>query len=366
MTSDQFFAPLSFSPILKEKVWGGRQLGTVLGKQLPGQGPFGESWEISGFSGAPSVVESGPFTGMSLPELFQKDPTALVGSGVACTEFPLLYKFIDAQDRLSVQVHPDDTQAQHNGWGQFGKTECWYIVDAPEGTQTIAGFKRKVTIDEIREAITADALEELLNFVNIAPGDLILISAGTVHANLSGTLLYEVQQTSDTTLRFYDWARNDPNRPLHIEDSLKVVDTTAHDRHKIPAVSLELVPEVTTSVRVATRYFTLWEFEFEKAGEVILPTVQSFRGLTTLSGSAEIRHGSTVSRADLGKSNLIPGSIGNISVAGEKGTRFLVSWVPDLSSDIIEPLRAAGISDDQIELLGGSISRNDLIPLLRA
>lgn len=364
MTEKKLLTPLAFSPIFKEKVWGGRRLQSVLGKSIPPEVPIGESWEISGYPGAASVIENGPMAGSSLPEVFSQFPKELVGD-LQCEEFPLLYKFIDAQDRLSVQVHPDNAQAQMNNWGRFGKTECWYIVDAPAGTKTIAGFKRDVTIEEIRDALSVNKLEELLNFIDIAPGDLVLIGAGTVHANLTGTLLYEVQQTSDTTLRFYDWARNDPNRALHIEESLKVVDTKYHDRHKIPPVEIEMLPEVTSRVRVATQYFTLWEFSFADSGEFVLPTVKSFRGLTVLDGNLELQCGADSVSASRGKSLLIPGAAQNARVSAEKGTRFLLSWVPDLQADIIQTLRAQGISDEQIELLGGNPSRNDLIPFLR-
>lgn len=357
---------LTFAPIFKEKVWGGRLLGSVLGKPIPASRLIGESWEISGYGNDQSVVDSGALCGTTLGGLLESNAVGLLGSAPRTSNaFPLLYKFIDAQDKLSVQVHADDAQARANGWGQFGKTECWYIVHTQPGAQTICGFKRAVTIDEVRDAVHAGRIEELLNFFDIAPGDLVLIRAGTVHANLTGTLLYEVQQTSDTTLRFYDWNRHAPDRPLHVEDSLKIVDTSCHDRHKIKRAIVSDAHGVRHSIRVATRYFALAEYEASADAEILLPQVASFCGLTVIAGHAELASQAESLCADRGRTVLIPADKKDVVVRATAGTTIIVSWVPDLATDVVAPLRAAGASDADIELLGGKPLRNDLVPILK-
>jgi mannose-6-phosphate isomerase len=361
------YPPLAFQPIYKQKVWGGRSLETVLGRTIPAEAPIGESWEISGYRTDPSVVASGPLAKRTLPQLFAENQRWLVAPGGQYEEFPLLFKFIDAQDRLSVQVHPDDRQARVNGWGNFGKTECWYIVHAEPGSQTIAGFRRPVTVKEIEDAVRADSLRELLNFVNIQGGDLLLIRAGTVHANLSGTLLYEVQQSSDTTLRFYDWGRNAPDRPLHLEDCLKVVDTSYHAHHRIEPVALDSGADgVTCLCRVATRYFAICEFLFSKSQELLLPQVKSFRAVTGLGGHAVFDCGADAVSVDKGQSVMLPASVVTARVRADAGARLLVSWIPELASDIVKPARTAGASVELIEQLSGNPAKSELRGLIAA
>src|SRR5258708_251701 len=218
MTFDAY--PLLFEPSLHPKVWGGRLLQTKLGKTLPSDQPYGESWEIFW----QNRVANGEYRGKTLGELIAAYPIEMVGTKNADPEFPLLIKFIDAQDWLSVQVHPDDKLAAELEGQPRGKTECWYIVDAVPGAQIVYGFAQDIDADGFRKALESGHGKDVLQYVNVAPGDFISVPAGMMHAIGPGILLYELQQTSDTTDRVYDWDRpglDGKPRELHIDKSLR-------------------------------------------------------------------------------------------------------------------------------------------------
>jgi Phosphomannose isomerase len=360
-------SPLAFGPIFKEKVWGGQGLKQKLDKAIPDGVPIGESWEISAVSGDESIVRTGSWAGKALPEICAKETTGLVGNIPRPEVFPLLYKFIDANDKLSIQVHPDDAQARSLSPGAFGKTECWYIVDAKPGSELICGFKKGVRIPDVKTALHDNTLPSLCNYVAIKPGDVVFVPAGTVHATLADILLYEVQQSSDTTFRLYDWQRlgqDGKPRALHIDAALGVLDLTYHTRHKIGPISMETRAGIFHALRVACRYFALEEYKFQGSDELTLPSKRSFLVITVLDGPLTIASpGPTVIAK--GESVLIPASMGNLLCTGKPGTHFLVSWVPDLFTEIISPLRQQHCTDDAIEALGGNPSKNDLKLLLR-
>lgn len=288
----------------------------------------------------------------------------LLGPGMSSlADFPLLYKFIDAHDRLSVQVHPSDADAHENGWGRFGKTECWYIVHAEPRAQIAVGFRKGVSKDDVSDAVRDISLNDLLEFHDIAAGDVFFIPAGTVHAICGNTILYEVQQTSDVTFRLYDWGRLDKtgkSRPLHIRESLQVLDTRWHSSYDIPAVPVETLHNGARIMRIACRYFALEEYDFYGPGSITLPTRQSFSAMVVLDGSAEVS-GTKLAR---GQSVLFPAAMGAVEIGVGSGARFLISWVPDLTSDIIIPLNKLGIGSAAIASLGGNAESNDLLALL--
>ena len=359
--------PLFFKPICKESLWGGCALRTRFGRPFSPERSVGESWEIASHRVDQSTIVAGPLAGTTLEELVASAPRELLGTIETFGKFPLLFKFIDARDRLSVQVHPDDAQARAGGWGEFGKTECWYIVDAPENARVITGFSRDVTTDEVRRAIESSSLHDLLNFNPIKTGDILFIPAGTVHAILEGTLIYEVQETSDTTLRLYDWGRFDAQgkpRSLHVHDALAIVDTTSRGDCSIAPVIFES-PGYRRSFRMACRYFALEQYDFSCDEEIILPARQSFRVLTVLSGSLRLQYPAGSSSVALGGTTLLPALLRDVRAFGAAGTRIMISWVPDLQSEIITPLQNLGIPDAAIERLGGGAQRNDLARLLR-
>jgi mannose-6-phosphate isomerase len=186
-----------------------------------------------------------------------------------------------------------------------------------------------------------------------------------VHANQPGTFLYEVQQSSDTTLRLYDWDRNDPGRPLHIDESLRVLDMSIHDRHRIPAVVLDSAQGIERKLRIACRYFAIEELRFTRSAEILLEPKGSFRVMTVLDGSIDVSHDAGRDRIGKGRTVLFPACLRTSVATGDAGSHFLISWVPDLAREIVDPLRRQGTPDSDIELLGGNALRNDLLPLLK-
>ena len=220
--------PLKFTPVLKEKIWGGNKIETILKHKISPLKNCGESWEISGIVDDESVVANGFLAENNLNELMEIYLTDLVGEknyekyGLG---FPLLIKFIDAQDNLSVQVHPDDAFAQER-YGQNGKTEMWHVIQADEGAGLYVGFNQKITAQQYLDAVEGGTLEEYLKFYPVKPGDTFMIPAGTVHAIGKGVLLAEIQQPSDITFRIYDWNRVDDqgnSRELHTEEAFDAI-----------------------------------------------------------------------------------------------------------------------------------------------
>jgi len=359
--------PLLFDPIYKEKIWGGINLNRVLGKDADPLVKTGESWELSGYGPESSIVTAGEFSQKSLEYLCNHFQTDIFGASKASSVFPLLFKFIDAQDNLSVQVHPNDEDAVAYNWDKRGKTECWYVVDAKPNAKIIVGFKEGISLADIKGAIEAQKLDTLLNTIDITSGDVLFIPAGTVHAILEGTLLYEVQETSDITLRLYDWARVDVNgvgRELHVAESLKVLDTDFHNEHKIAPVIIEEDASFTRSFRVACRYFALEEYHSKKNVSCKLPSRNGFQVLTVIQGAVSIASDGAGIDLASGKTSLIPAAAKNVRLnLGEKSV-VLVSWVPDMRTDIIEPLRKNGLDDAVIAALGGYRTNNDILPYL--
>ncbi|MBT8185601.1 MAG: class I mannose-6-phosphate isomerase [Eudoraea sp.] len=220
--------PLKFHPILKERLWGGTKLASVLGKELQND-TTGESWELSGVAGDVSVVCNGPLAGSTLTSLINKDAVSLLGQDVVKrfgTEFPILIKFIDAKKDLSIQLHPDDKLARERH-GSFGKTEMWYIMDAEEDAELIIGFKTDVTKEDYIKSLEENTITDLLHYQKVNTGDTFFINTGKIHAIGAGILLAEIQQTSDITYRIYDFNRKDKNgnlRELHTDLALDAID----------------------------------------------------------------------------------------------------------------------------------------------
>lgn len=220
--------PLQFDPILKERIWGGTKLKTVLDKPIISD-ITGESWELSGVKGDVSVVSGGTYKGKSLQELLDEFPSEILGAKVHKrfgNEFPLLFKFIDARQDLSIQVHPNDELAQrrHNS---FGKTEMWYIMQADRDSRIIVGFKHRSRRDEYLFHLQQKTLLDILDTVKTKAGDVFFLETGTVHAIGAGVLLAEIQQTSDITYRLYDFDRKDANgnkRELHVDLAVDAIN----------------------------------------------------------------------------------------------------------------------------------------------
>jgi mannose-6-phosphate isomerase len=217
--------PLIFEPILKPRLWGGRELGTLLGKRLPAGMPIGESWEIADLDEDRSVVATGPLKGRTLSELLGEWGEDLTGRAeLREGRFPLLIKFLDAVEALSVQVHPDAAAANRMGGGVRPKTEAWYVIHAQPGACIYRGLRQGVDERALRAAIADGRVEETLLRIPAKTGNAYFLPAGTIHALGAGVVVAEVQTPSDVTYRFYDWGRIDPTtgrpRPVHVEEAL--------------------------------------------------------------------------------------------------------------------------------------------------
>ena len=212
---------LCFEPHLLPKVWGGRRL-SQLNRLLPEDQSYGESWEISDHASHSSVISHGTFAGRTLRNLMQSHRSSLLGDDSEADVFPLLVKFLDADDWLSVQVHPDDENVKTLLPGEGGKTEAWLVLDAEPESKIFAGLKSGVGEKEIRDALKKGNVEECLCTFTPKAGDCLFLPAGTVHAVGGGVLMAEVQQTSDATFRLFDWNRG--GRELHLEQSMQAID----------------------------------------------------------------------------------------------------------------------------------------------
>ena len=225
----EILGPLKFLPIFKNKIWGGDKIKTILHHDYSPLPNCGELWAISGVEGNESVVSEGPLEGNNLNELMEIYMTDLVGDKVHemfGNEFPLLIKFLDANDWLSIQVHPDDELAQARGL-QSGKTEMWYIIQADLGAQLIKGFSQNTSQGEYLTNLKANTLPKILNYENVHEGDAFYIDAGKAHSIGPGILLTEIQQAADITYRMYDWDRKDDEgngRKLHIDEAMDAID----------------------------------------------------------------------------------------------------------------------------------------------
>ncbi len=224
--------PLTFAPVFKDYTWGGRKLGDVLDRDIP-EGQVAESWEVSAHPNGPTAVANGDLAGRSLAELLDEYGVALVGrrnrAALDRGRFPLLVKFLDAYEWLSIQVHPNDEHALAHE-GDFGKTEMWIVLQADPGAELLLGFNRDVEPHELESALRNGDLPSLMDRVAVEAGDAFFVPAGTVHALGPGTLLAEIQQSSDTTYRLYDWGRQADGgreRPLHIEEGLQATNFAA-------------------------------------------------------------------------------------------------------------------------------------------
>jgi mannose-6-phosphate isomerase len=286
--------PLKFETIYKDKIWGGNKLKNLLNKDVPKNKKIGETWEISGVAGNISIVKNGVFAGNSLQEMIELYMGDLVGDIVYekfGLEFPLLIKFIDASDDLSIQVHPTDEIAfeRHN---TFGKTEMWYVLEADNNAQLISGFNKDVSKQEYISKLENNKLADILNFETVKKGDVFFIPSGRVHAICKGILLAEIQQTSDITYRIYDWDRLDDNgnsRELHTDLALDVIDLKKHKNYKTEYSK----KSNNTSEIIKNEYFTTNILEFNSQITKDIYNIDSFIIYIATEGETDIIYNKT-------------------------------------------------------------------------
>jgi len=321
--------PLTFTPIFKDKIWGGQKIRTVLGKDFSPLPNCGETWEISGVKGNVSVVEDGPLKGRSLDELVAEFKEQLVGTHVYeqfGVEFPLLVKFIDANDDLSIQVHPHDELARQRH-DSFGKTEMWYILQADEGATLNAGFNQPVTQEAYVQAVEQNTLGDILNIEPVAAGDIFFLPAGRVHYIGKGILLAEIQQTSDITYRIYDFDRVDDKgqkRELHTELALEAIDYAHYDEYKT-RYDRKLNESVNA---VACPYFTTNVLHFNQEVMHDYSHLDSFVILVCVDGGVTIQTGDHQTTLRMGQCALIPAALKQVTLIPDGEMTLLESYVP--------------------------------------
>lgn len=284
--------PLKFKKTLVKKVWGGRKFNSILDMELPDESLYGESWEVSSHKGGLSYIENGEYAGCSLVDIINKNKEEMLGEEIVKRfkgEFPLLIKYLDINDRLSVQVHPSDDYALRVE-GEFGKSECWYVMEASEDATLILGVKDGVTKDIFKKKVESKDFSDLFNTIKVKKGDFINLLPGVVHATLEGSILIcEVQQNSDTTYRIYDFDRlvDGKLRELHLDKALDVIDfegkvqiSTSENRQKISLIGAKKEKLVRGEYFNVDKYLIDGIFEDE--------TNSNFKILSILDGVGEI------------------------------------------------------------------------------
>ncbi|MDW7692070.1 type I phosphomannose isomerase catalytic subunit [Flammeovirgaceae bacterium SG7u.111] len=323
--------PLKFKTIFKDKLWGGEKMKTVLGKDFSPLPNCGETWEISGVEGNISEVSEGELEGKLLTELIETYKDKLVGKKVYekfGDEFPLLVKFIDANDDLSIQVHPDDKLAaeRHNS---FGKTEMWYVFQADEGSKLNAGFSKEVDKETYLKHLKENTLDEILNIEEVQADDVYFIPAGRVHYIGKGCLLAEIQQTSDVTYRIYDFDRKDDKgnaRELHTEEALDAIDYKHYDQYKT-----EYKKEENTCTKLVTSdYFETKVLRYTgEETERDYRHLDSFVIYVCFEGKVELEYADGKITIEKGDAVLLPASLKYVKLKPKSQYRMLESYVPN-------------------------------------
>lgn len=320
--------PLKFKPLFKDKIWGGQRINSELGLDFSPLPNCGEAWVLSGVPGSETLVSNGFLEGNTLNELLEVYMEELVGDKSfekSMTEFPILVKFIDSNDYLSVQVHPDDKLAAKRKIGN-GKTEMWYILDADKDAELIDGFNRKMDQRTYLEFLEKKQLKDILQFEKVKKGEVFYIPSGRVHALGSGILLAEIQQTSDTTYRIYDWDRKDDqgkSRDLHTDLALEAIDfsvpeTIRSNYAKVRNKFVNLVnsPSFTTNL-----------VDFDRVFEKNYEDLDSFVILVCVEGSTTVDEGNFTEILKTGEAMLIPAVLEKIKLVPEKSCKLLEVFI---------------------------------------
>ena len=318
--------PIKFNPLLVQTLWGGEKI--IPFKHLNSDlTQVGESWEISGVKGNETVVSEGEFKGKKLNELVDELKGKLVGEANYKrfgNDFPLLIKFIDARQELSIQVHPTDQLAQKRGKLR-GKTEMWYIMDSDENAKLRAGMKEKITPEQYKQMVENDTITEAIAEYKVKEGDCFFLPAGRIHSIGTGCFLAEIQQTSDVTYRIYDFKRKDKDgnyRELHTEEAAECIDYNVEPNYRT-----EYTPVKNEGVAlVECPYFTTAVYDLNEPMTLDYSELDSFVILIGLKGSGEItdNEGNTTTLCE-GETILIPATTSEVKVTGN--IKFLETYV---------------------------------------
>ena len=312
-------------PAFKDYLWGGTRLRTEYGKKCD-LDKIAESWELSAHKDGESVIASGEYAGLKLSEYIEKCGREILGKrGAAFDKFPILIKFIDAQDNLSIQVHPSDEYALKNE-GEYGKTEVWYVLSSQEGASLYYGFKNEITADEYRRRIADNTLTDVLNKVDAKKGDVFFVKPGTVHAIGAGLMICEIQQNSNTTYRVYDYDRRGADgkpRELHIEKAIAVSNTTpisdSENNHEIKEYD-----GYKTRLIASCKYFTSEKIDVSDTVNLKLDT-ESFKSVIVTEGSAVLELNGEKMDIKKGDSIFVPSQNSDMIIIGE--CELILSYV---------------------------------------
>jgi mannose-6-phosphate isomerase len=320
--------PLKFQTIYKDKIWGGRKIKTYMHKNFGALPNCGETWEISGVKSDVSVVSNGALAGVSLAALLENYKDQLVGKKVYerfGDTFPLLVKFIDANEDLSIQVHPDDELAKKRH-DSFGKTEMWYVIQADPGSTLIAGFNKELDEKEYLEKFNSGHITDILNKEDVKAGDVFFLPAGRVHTIGKGLLIAEIQQTSDITYRIYDFDRVDDKgnkRELHTEEALAAIDYNHYPEYKT-----KYQPQKDAAVKlVSCPYFTTNLLDFTKKATRDYTKLDSFVIYVCLKGDFIIKYNKKEYPVKMGDSILLPKTIDKVTLETTDGFKILESYI---------------------------------------
>jgi mannose-6-phosphate isomerase len=315
--------PLTFRPIFKERVWGGRNLERLYQKELPPGVPIGESWEISDRPGDASVVVNGPLAGKDLRWLMENHASDLLGAAKADhVRFPLLIKILDAQEVLSVQVHPPADKAA--ALGGEPKTEMWYVAEAVPDAELFVGLKRGVTRAQFEQSIQAGTVAECVHRIKVRQGDAIFLPSGRVHALGAGLMIFEIQQNSDTTYRVFDWNRvglDGKSRELHVAQSLASIDFKDFEPSLLPSESSG-AGAIKARPLVRDALFTVEACDAD-AGAVVPLQPKRLQIVALLAGEARVSDGSTSVLLSAGRFCVIPGCLAQAFVQNALASSFL-------------------------------------------
>lgn len=318
---------IRFEPILKDKIWGGSKLSDLLGKKTD-RNDVGESWEISDVEDDTSVVCNGALKGIDLKELISTFKEDFVGQKIYQhfgEKFPLLIKFIDAKEALSIQLHPNDALAKkrHNS---FGKTEMWYVMQADPKANLIVGFQKNVTKEEYLHHLENKSLAKILNIDEVAPGDVYFIPTGRVHAIGAGVLLAEIQQTSDITYRIYDWDRKDLEgnyRDLHTEEAIDAIDYSVKSSYK----TLYSKKQNESTQIVSCPYFTTQVMPIKGQVSVDHSKKDSFVIYMCVKGKAIFSNENNHEELSIGQTLLVPAALKHFVINSDIDTELLEVFI---------------------------------------
>lgn len=307
---------LKLTPAIKDNIWGGTRLSKEF-EMVSFADRQAEAWVLSCHPDGESIIENTEFKGRTLSDVLKNEGKDYLGTNCNKYEFfPLLIKLIDANDDLSIQVHPDDEYAMRVE-GEYGKTEAWYIMDCDENSELIYGFKKDITKQELRKAIEENTLSEYVNRVKVKKGDVFFIESGTLHAICKGILLAEVQQNSNTTYRVYDYGRlqNGKPRELHVEKALDVTSLKKSQADGKPMGETEVLEGYCQTLLVDCELFTMKRLDVSESAKVISDET-SFVSLVALDGNGVVIHEDTCITLYKGESLFVPAGYGEIEILG--------------------------------------------------